>query len=56
MQTAKSAAVGVWADTLTAAATRLATIPPTRARVTFRMEHLPETNLDLYKLYLTYIL
>ena len=40
LQTAKSAAVGVWAYTLTAAATRLATMAPTRARVTFRMEHL----------------
>src|SRR3989442_11879575 len=32
--------VGVSAYTLTAAATRLAAMAPTRARVTFRMEHL----------------
>src|SRR5882762_10523993 len=58
LQTAKSAAVGVWAYTLTAAATRLATMATTRARVPFCMEHLlrAEQQLVLYKLYLTYIL
>src|SRR2546425_13207817 len=70
LQAAKSTAVGVWADTLTAAATRLATRTPTRARVTLRIEHIlravtarrPSTSarlcshLEVYKSYLIYIL
>src|SRR5437899_11458720 len=72
LQAAKSAAVGVWAYTPTAAETRLATRALTRARVTFRMEHLPRavtarrpptsrparlTSMrELYKFYLTYSL